>query len=80
MGNVPVTQSLTRLGSDTLSYDLVWGKQLATNHIHYTVEAALKPMEIRFIRVSAKSVKKLPADHLGAGKPAWLFLDEIFVR
>ncbi len=80
MGTVPVTQSLTRLGSDTLSYDLVWGKQLATNHIHYTVEAAVKPMEIRFIRVSAKSVKKLPADHLGAGKPAWLFLDEIFVR
>jgi hypothetical protein len=37
-------------------------------------------MEIRYIRVSAKSVKKLPADHLGAGKPAWLFLDEIFVR
>ena len=80
MGMVPVTQSLTRLGSDTLSYDQVWGKQLANNHIHYTVKAAVKPMEIRYIRVSAKSVKKLPADHLGAGKPAWLFLDEIFVR
>jgi hypothetical protein len=59
---------------------VVWGKQLASNHIHYTVEFALKPTEIQYIRVSAKSVKKLPADHLGAGKPAWLFLDEIRVK
>lgn len=80
MGTIPVTQSLTRLGRDTLPYDVVWGKQLASNHIHYTVEFALKPTEIQYIRVSAKSVKKLPADHLGAGKPAWLFLDEIRVK
>ncbi|MFZ9515128.1 MAG: hypothetical protein ACO29P_07825, partial [Bacteroidia bacterium] len=80
MGTIPVTQSLTRLGRDTLPYDVVWGKQLANNHIHYTVEFALKPTEIQYIRVSAKSVKKLPADHLGAGKPAWLFLDEIRVK
>jgi hypothetical protein len=37
-------------------------------------------LEARYIRINAKCLKKLPADHLGAGLPAWLFLDEVVVK
>jgi hexosaminidase len=33
----------------------------------------------RFIRVTAKVLDALPKGHVGEGKPAWLFADEIIV-
>ncbi|MEY5036889.1 MAG: hypothetical protein RLZZ110_1906, partial [Bacteroidota bacterium] len=53
---------------------------------NYTVDFVDRPhtngalVSARYIRISAKCLKKLPPSHLGAGKPAWLFLDEVVVK
>ncbi|WP_457617261.1 glycoside hydrolase family 20 protein [Lutibacter sp.] len=38
------------------------------------------PKTIRYIKLFAKNVEKLPEWHEGSGKKGWLFIDEIFVR
>lgn len=37
-------------------------------------------LHARWLRVVAKSGRRLPAWHPGAGKPAWIFADEVVVR
>ncbi|GEM_PF-5756976 len=37
-------------------------------------------VEARYIHVVARSIKYCPEWHKGAGRKAWLFVDEIVVR
>ncbi|TAE50161.1 MAG: beta-N-acetylhexosaminidase [Bacteroidetes bacterium] len=39
----------------------------------------VEPVEARYVRVTARSIGKLPAWHAGAGNKGWLFADEIVV-
>ena len=46
-----------------------------------TAEAVMKPGQpIRFLKVVARNTGVCPSWHSAAGKPAWLFADEIVVR
>ena len=80
------TEKGTLLGKTKYAYDEIWGRNMAKNRINYTVDFADRPLTngallpARYIRINAKCLKKLPADHLGAGLPAWLFLDEVVVK
>jgi hypothetical protein len=38
------------------------------------------PVEARFLRIRAEPFGTLPAWHLGAGHPAWTFVDEVGVE
>lgn len=76
----------TPLGNTKYAYDEIWGRNMAKNRINYTVDFVDRPhtngalVSARYIRINAKCLKKLPPSHLGAGKPAWLFLDEVVVK
>ncbi|KAB2869805.1 MAG: glycoside hydrolase family 92 protein [Bacteroidales bacterium] len=37
-------------------------------------------IKARYVKVFAKSYGKLPADHISAGEPSWIFIDEIVVK
>jgi hexosaminidase len=41
---------------------------------------AATPVTARYLRVTAQNYGALPVGHEGAGKPAFLFTDEILVR
>jgi hexosaminidase len=76
----------TQLGNKRFTFDEIWGRSLADNHIHFTVN--LQPNQIpdapafqaRFIRITAKCRMSLPPNHPGVGNPAWIFIDEIVVK
>jgi hexosaminidase len=76
----------TPLGNTKYAYDEIWGRNMAKNRINYTVDFVDRPhtngalVSARYIRINAKCLKKLPPSHLGAGNPAWLFLDEVVVK
>jgi hypothetical protein len=80
------TEKGTLLGKTKYAYDEIWGRTVASTHTNYTVDFADRPLTngallpARYIRINAKCLKKLPANHLGAGLPAWLFLDEVVVK
>ncbi|MFM6952584.1 MAG: beta-N-acetylhexosaminidase [Bacteroidota bacterium] len=80
------TEKGTLLGKTKYAYDEIWGRTVASKHLNYTVDFADRPLtngallQARYIRINAKCLKKLPANHLGAGRPAWLFLDEVVVK
>jgi hypothetical protein len=38
------------------------------------------PREVRFIRLIAENIKRLPPWHISAGEKAWIFADEIFIN
>ena len=42
--------------------------------------AAFEPTNARFIKIKAINIGKGPKDHVSAGKPVWLFADEIKVE
>ena len=42
------------------------------------VSLFFKPSNFRFYRIKAMPVKKLPSWHSGKGRPAWVFVDELF--
>jgi len=44
------------------------------------VEAKFEKVKSRFIRVYAKNIGVCPQWHIGAGKKAWLFIDEIIIK
>jgi hexosaminidase len=44
------------------------------------VEIKTNGISFRYIRLTAKNFGTLPADHPGAGKKGWLFIDEITVK
>jgi arylsulfatase len=39
-----------------------------------------KDVEAKFIKVSAKNIGTCPEGHVAAGKPAWIFFDEIILK
>lgn len=41
---------------------------------------AKQPKQARFIKIKAKNFGKLPADHIGAGGDAYIFMDEISIK
>jgi len=42
--------------------------------------ATFKPVTAKFVKVVAQNLGKCPKGHIGEGKPAWLFIDEIIVE
>ena len=38
------------------------------------------PLETRFLKIEARSIKSMPAWHHGTGLPSWIFADEIIVK
>ncbi|HEY3390799.1 MAG TPA: glycoside hydrolase family 20 protein [Prolixibacteraceae bacterium] len=42
--------------------------------------ANFNPISARFVKVIAQNLGKCPKGHIGEGKPAWLFIDEIMVE
>jgi hypothetical protein len=46
----------------------------------YTFRMPLLSREARYVKVHATSLKKCPDWHIGAGKPCWIFTDEIVVE
>jgi len=42
--------------------------------------AVFEPTSVRFVKIKAISIGKGPKDHVSAGKPVWLFADEIKVE
>jgi hypothetical protein len=43
-------------------------------------ELHFKPARVRYLKIIAIPVSKLPSWHPGKGKPGWFFSDEIFVN
>jgi len=44
------------------------------------IELTFPPAKARYIQLIAKGMKTCPPGHDGAGRPAWLFVDEIVVE
>lgn len=44
------------------------------------MEFEFAPQELSKLRITAKSLKKCPEWHRGAGQPSWIFIDEIVVE
>lgn len=44
------------------------------------VETSFDKVKTRFIRIYAKNIGVCPSWHIGAGKKAWLFIDEIILK
>jgi len=42
--------------------------------------ATFNPISAKYVKVVAQNLGKCPKGHIGEGKPAWLFLDEIMVE
>ncbi len=42
--------------------------------------AGFPPVEARFVKVYARSIKTCPQWHPGAGNPSWIFCDEVVVK
>ena len=42
--------------------------------------ATFKPVTAKFVKVVAQNLGQCPKGHIGEGKPAWLFVDEIIVE
>lgn len=55
---------------------------LPTRHVSNFVQSFTLPVdrEARFVRVTAKGLDRCPEWHQGAGKKAWLFVDEVVVE
>ena len=46
----------------------------------YNFTTSFVSQQAKYVRVTAKILPELPKGHSGAGKPAWLFADEIVVE
>lgn len=44
------------------------------------LEVPLKDTGLKYLRIFVESIGKCPEGHSGAGKPGWLFLDEVWVE
>lgn len=49
-------------------------------HVTKEYTASFETSQVRYIRVTAKRLPVCPEGHPGAGKPAWLFADELVVQ
>lgn len=66
------------LGDWAVRKEPAWKNQPADYGFYQ--EVGLKQVETRQIRIKIIPFGKLPAEHPGAGAPAWLFLDEILFQ
>lgn len=67
------------------SYKSVLAQSLASENLQIMpqilpIELSLNGQKARYIRIIAKPLEQLPANHPGAGKAAWLFVDELVVK
>lgn len=44
------------------------------------VKAAFSPLKARYVRLSIKKENKMPQWHVGAGSPAFIFIDEVSIK
>ena len=51
-----------------------------TEALTQTFSTQSEPGEVRFVRVRARNMGKIPEGAAAAGQPAWLFIDEIMVN
>jgi hexosaminidase len=62
----------------------VYTKTLSTDRMEQPsvkeISAKFAPTRARYVRIRAKSIGTCPPWHPGAGRKAWLFVDEIVVR
>lgn len=63
------------VGNEIMSID-----KIADSKAIYNFSISFIPQKVKFVRVTAKVLPKLPKGHSGEGKPAWLFADEIVVE
>ena len=72
------------LGSTRENMRTVFAKKLDTVKTTQAkienVSAQMKSARARYVRVKAKNIGLCPAWHPGAGRKAWLFVDEIMVK
>ena len=54
-------------------------KKSKVNDIQY-FNLNFNPTKTRYIKIKAKSLKKAPYWHHGAGLPSWLFADEVIIN
>jgi len=43
-------------------------------------ECSFPPQQLKYVKVVAVPLAKLPAWHQGKGEPAWVFMDEVFIN
>jgi hypothetical protein len=67
--NLVLLSRITPAQPDSLKPAYMWG-----------FDCAFKPTAIRFLKIIAVPVTKLPAWHPGKGQKGWIFTDEIFVN
>lgn len=95
-GGKSMVNKSTKLGETSYPFDEIWNRNLANNHIQYTVnlrqakehdsktlapeKQTTLPFQARYIRNTAKCRMSLPSNHPGVGNPAWIFVDEIVVK
>lgn len=65
---------LSVLGQNLMSENAVSGTEILP------IQISLDGRKTRYIRLTAKPLARLPDYHPGAGKPAWLFVDELIVK
>ncbi len=65
------------LGQVTNESPLV--KKSKVNDIQY-FDLNVKPLQTRYIKIRANSLKKAPYWHHGAGLPSWIFADEVIIN
>ncbi len=44
------------------------------------IRLSLNPINVRYIKIRVKNMGLCPKGHPGEGKPAWLFVDELYIR
>ncbi len=70
------------VSKDGIHYKETGKIKTTDNDRSYSVESVpydfkFKPVDVKFLKVTANSVKNCPEWHKGFGNPAWIFVDEI---
>jgi len=72
--------SISIYGANFLKIIAVDEFQADKNSSIANTKLRFEPVQTRYIRIFAKSMGKCPDGHPGAGKKAWLFIDEVVVN
>lgn len=51
-----------------------------TKEYEKTYELKFNPVAVKYIKLIVQPLQKLPSWHFGKGKPAWVFVDEVWVN
>ena len=79
------TEVRTEGSPDGKSFRLLAEQKGDTSNRSYLVKSVpfnlkFKPVTVRYLRITARSMKTCPEWHRGYGKPSWIFVDEIIVN